>query len=339
MELIGKSLLLLLITFFVLPSISYADNLDDNPLVPLIAGEKQKMRIEVKGMIPPISDLKSNRIKLQSENLPHKFTIEASSFPVKSYLYIFTSEYSPSSVWTLKFNGATIVKNQHSNSIGSNINGDGKSSIRQTFFFDVTDLVTKGENTLSIFDVSSTEPYYFDGAILLNFYKSDDEHQYWIYHGVEYIEHFEEFYKFDQKDAIYSRNFPFADYPVQSSATLYTVYHNKEEELDELKFNNQPLRDRDALYILDGSHLVAKKFDVSRSLDDNDEAVFTVKKFQAFTGADLRQYEGVPIYPSLVILEAKPSVNSKVVVLANSIDSELADESGLYDYIEPSNSR
>jgi hypothetical protein len=333
MELIGKSLLLLLIAFFVVPSVSYADNLDDNPLVPLMAGEKQRMRLEVDGMIPtPLNP--SNRIELQSENLPHKFTVEASSFPVKSFLYIFTSEYSPASTWTVKFNGATIAKNIHSDSIGGDVQGDGKTSIRQTIFFDVTDQVSKGENTLTIYDIASSDPYYFDGAILLNFYQSDDEHQYWIYHGVEYIEHFEEFYKFDRRDAIYTRNFPFADYPVQSSATLYTVYHNNEEELDELKFNNQPLRDRDANFILDGSHLVAKTFDVSKSLDDNDDAVFTIKKFQAFSGATLRQYEDVPIYPSLVILETKPSVNSKVVVLANSIDRELAAESGLYEYIE-----
>lgn len=220
---------LILLLFLILPAISYAGNLDDNALEHYISGEKMNLRLEVSGMYHKGTDTTDyNRRRLRDDNLPRDFTIE--------------------------FNGNTIVEKGHTQSVGTDPIGDGNVDIeRQTMLFDVTGLVKPGENKLTITDVDSpTKPYFYDGAVLLNFYPSREEHQYWIYHGSEYLE------KIDYNDAFYEDYFMNVESPEKGEATLYTVFQNKEQEHDALYFNENLLADNDANYFLSGSHIVVK---------------------------------------------------------------------------------
>ncbi len=147
-----------------------------------------------------------NRRRLKDDGLPRNFpiTVGDGEEPVKSYLYIFVDGFSkPSSIWKVEFNGGVLAKNEHTDSVGASPIGDGLVDIeRQTIFFDVTGMVQPGENILTITDVASpTKAYFFDGAVLLNFYPSEEEHMYWIYHGVEFLE------KKDYNDATYKMAF------------------------------------------------------------------------------------------------------------------------------------
>jgi hypothetical protein len=335
MQTADKVLICSLAVFLFLPAISFADNLNDNPLVPLIDGEKENWRLEVSGMFPKASQGSTmHRRRLQDDNLPHIYSInvKGSSVPMRSYLYILTGEYfSPFSIWTVKFNNNILADYIHSESVGGNPRGDGEVDLeRQTILFDVTGMVSQGENTITITDVDSpTSPYNLDGAILLNFYPSDEEHQIWVYHGVEYLE------KKDRFDAISEALFEGVKEPSRSEATLYTVYQNGEQELDALLFNDNTLKDKDAnylsaedkfgAYLLDGSHMIAKSFPVTDYLKGNNRITFSMETFTE-EGTLPTQYSDIPIYPSIAILDVKLPPKPKVVVLANSIDLNRASD-------------
>jgi hypothetical protein len=330
---IRRSLLFFVFLWILsLPSATYAENLDDNPLIPLIDGEKNNWKLELSGMYPKATESSTyHRRRLRDDNLPHDFKIyvENTGAPEKSYLYIFVGEFNkPSSVWTVEFNGYRMAESEHTNSIGGSIIGDGELDLeRQTIMFDVTGMVKSGENILTIVDVDSpTISYNFDGAIIINFYPSDEEHQFFLYHGVEYLE------KKDLNDAVLSLNLKTIQDYKDSEATLYTIYQNDEKEHDALYFNENLLKDKDASYILDGSHLIAKSFVVSESLESSNTITFTMERFQKNEGAPFIQYTDNPIYPSLAILDLKLPPKQKVVVLANSIDYNLA--SDFFNHLE-----
>jgi hypothetical protein len=324
-EVLKKTLPYVIVGLFLFSGLAYAGNLADNALVPLMNGDVKKWSLEVSGMFPQPSEGSTfNRRGLKDDNIAHSFTInvDGSGEPVKSYLYLLVSDYyQPSMTWTVNFNGNILVASEHSDSIGGNIKGDGKvDHERQTIFFDVTGMVSTGENTLAITDVYATQRYYFDGAILLNFYPSNEEHQYWVYHGVEYLENV------DRYDANYTQFFESASYPSNSEATLYTIYQNKEQDHDTLYFNDNLLKDKDAVYLLKGSEMIAKTFSVSKYLNSNDKVTFDMERYQTDPGAPFIQYTLNPIYPSLAILDVKLPPKPKVVVLANSIDYGLASD-------------
>jgi hypothetical protein len=341
MQTADKIFICSLVFLIFLPSPLFAENLNDNPLEPLLNGEKQNLRLEVSGMFPRASEGSTlHRRRLQDDNLPHLYSInvEGSGVPTRSYLYILTGEYfSPYSIWTVKFNQNILADYEHTDSVGGNPRGDGEVDLeRQTIRFDVTGMVSPGENTIIITDVDSpTSSYHLDGAILLNFYPSEEEHQIWVYHGVEYLE------KKDRYDAISEVSFDGVNKPSRSEATLYTAYQNGEKGLDALLFNGNTLKDRDAnylpaedkfgAYLLDGSHLIAKSFPVSDYLGDSNRLTFAMETFKE-EGALPTQYSDVPIYPSIAILDVKLPPKSKVVVLANSIDLEHA--SDFFDFLE-----
>ncbi len=303
-------------------------HLADNTLEPLLNGEKQNWRLEVSAMVPRASESATYNQRALLNDMPETYVatinVADAAAPVKSYLYILTSDYyqAVSSTWTVKFNGKDLAYQEHSSSVGGKSRGDGElDQERQTIFFEVTGDVKSGENTLSFKDISTTNTFKFNGAVLLNFYSSDDEHQYWVYHGVEYLESFS-----GLEDSIYAQSLPNADYSSAREATLYTVLNNKEETNDELYFNDNLLKDKDATYIESGSNLVAKSFDVSKYLDKDDSVKFTIAEYIAEEGKLPIQYRSVPIYPSIIILDVKLPPKPKVVVLANSIDWDRASD-------------
>ncbi|RMF89121.1 MAG: DUF3344 domain-containing protein, partial [Methanobacteriota archaeon] len=318
-------LLMVLAALLMNPAAVHGGNLADNPLVPLMDGETHSWRLEVSGMFPQPSEGSAfNRRGLMDENIEHDFTInvEDSGEPVKSYLYLLVSDYyQPSMTWTVEFNGNVLAAGEHTDSTGGSPRGDGRlDHERQTIFFDVTGMVIPGANTLTITDVYATQRYYFDGAVLLNFYPSEEEHQYWVYHGVEYLE------KRDVNDAAYSLEFTGAQYPAGSEGTLYTVYQNREQPHDALYFNGNLLKDRDATFLLNGSEMSAKEFSVTGYLNGADSVSFEMERYQTDEGSPFIQYTDNPIYPSIVVLDVKLPPKPRVVVLANSIDYSLASD-------------
>jgi hypothetical protein len=315
----------LVVILFSAVNTVYADNTGDNPLEPLLEGLSEKWSLEVSGVYPEASEGATfNRVSLRDSNLPHNFEIDVPNpkKAIRSYLYLLVSDYyQPSMVWTVEFNGNVLVLGEHSKPSGGNIRGDGRlDHERQTFLFDVTGMTNQGPNILTITDYYSTQSYFFDGAILLNFYPSDEEHQYWIYHGVEYLE------KVDYVDVSYEQVFKGRIEDTGSEGTLYTVYQNAEREHDELYFNGNLLRDKHATYLFKASEMNAKKFSVSKQLESSNTATFTMERYQPEPGAAYIQYAENPIYPSIVILDLKLPPKPKVVVLANSIDKNISSE-------------
>jgi hypothetical protein len=241
------------------------------------------------------------------------------------------------------FNENQLAVEEHSRPLGEKYRGDGKLDVeRQTIFFDVTGMTLQGANKITITNhASPTTPFYFDGAILINFYPSAEEHQYWVYHGVEYLE------KKDRNDAEYKLALNGLQNPVKSEATLYTVYNNFEQEHDALFFNEKLLRDKDATYLaaedgfgsytLSGSHMIAKRFEVTDYLQASNTVTFTMDRYQQDESIETYQYERNPIYPSIAVLDVKLPEKEKAVVLANSIDFERA--SDFVHYIESKNMR
>lgn len=322
---------IVILILLLAPTAVYADNTGDNSLEPLIEGISIKWSLEVSGVYPEASEGATfNRESLSDRNLPRNFKMDVanSNTPVRSYLYLLVSDYyQPSMVWTVRFNGNVLVSGVHSNSYGGNPRGDGRlDHERQTFMFDVTGMTNYGENTLTITDDYATQSYFFDGAILLNFYDSEEEHQYWIYHGVEYLE------KVDYVDVIYEQLFNGPTDSTALEADLYTVYQNAERDHDALYFNGNLLKDKHATYLFKASELNAKRFSVSKYLDTSNTVTFTMEKYQPSAGAAFMQYAENPIYPSIVILDLKIPPRPKVVVLANSIDKALSSE--LFDFLE-----
>jgi hypothetical protein len=289
-------------------------------------GETQNLRLEISGMYHKATDSSTyHRRLLRDSEQPRDFLInvENSDEPVTSYLYVFLGEYTaPSSIWGVKFNGNAVVEAEHSSSVGGSPRGDGRLDLeRQTIFFDVTGMVHQGENALTITDIASpTNPYNFDGAILLNFYSSDEEHQYWLYHGVEYLENIDRF------DAQYEINLIGVQNPSNSESTLSVVYHNGEQEHDALYINDVILRDMDAAYLLDGSHILAKSFSVSNYVGEENKVTFSMERYQKKLGGPLIQYQDNPIYPSILVLDVKHPPKPKIVVLANTIDYEASSD-------------
>jgi hypothetical protein len=162
-----------------------------------------------------------------------------------------------------------------------------------------------------------------------------------VYHGVEYLE------KKDRNDAEYKLALNGLQNPVKSEATLYTVYNNFEQEHDALFFNEKLLRDKDATYLaaedgfgsytLSGSHMIAKRFEVTDYLQASNTVTFTMDRYQQDESIETYQYERNPIYPSIAVLDVKLPEKEKAVVLANSIDFERA--SDFVHYIESKNMR
>jgi hypothetical protein len=298
----------------------HADNTDDNHLEPLFEGLRVRWSLDVSGVYPAPSEVSTyNRKTLKDSDIPHDYTlsVDGSGTPVKSYLYLFVSDYyQPSMVWTIEFNENVLIEGEHSDSIAGNPRGDGRlDHERATILFDVTGLVKKGSNTLTITDVDSTQNYFFDGAILLNFYPSEEEHIYWVSNGVEYLE------KVNYEDVSYDLKFEGSSYEDPIEATLYTVFQNEEQEHDAIYFNDNLLKDKGATYLLKGSDLVSKTFSVKELLNNNDKVTFTMERYQTDDGSPFIQYSDNPIYTSIVILDIKLPPKPQVVVLSNSFDS------------------
>ncbi len=309
----------------------YAGGTGDNGFVPLFEGARENLRLEVSGVYPEASEGASfNRVALKDRDLPHSFNIDVSGsdVPVRSYLYLLISDfYQTSMIFTVTFNGEVLVASEHATPVGPSPRGDGRlDHERQTFSFDVTGLVTSGVNTVTITDVYSTQSYFFDGALLLNFYPSEEEHMYWVYQGVEYLE------KTDYVDVGYDLVFKGDAEMSAAGATLLTVYQNKEQLHDALFFNGGELKDKHATYLYSASDFVVKQFSVKDSLKAVNTVRFTMDEYQPSTGAAFIQYSDTPIYPSIVVLDLTLAPKPRVVVLASSVDKMLSTE--LFDYLE-----
>ena len=324
----------LAIFFFLNATTSvYAAGVGDNAFEPLMEGVSENLRLEVSGVYPEASEGASfNRVSLSDRNLPHSFSLDVggSDAPVRSYLYLLVSDfYQPSMIFTVKFNGEVLVASEHIPSIGPSSRGDGRlDHERQTFSFDVSGLVKSGENMVTITDVYSTQSYFFDGALLLNFYPSDEEHMYWVYHGVEYLE------KTDYVDVGYDLVFNGAADTSATDATLLTVYQNKEQLHDALFFNGDELKDNHATYLYSASDFIVKEFSVKDDLKAVNTVRFTMDEYQPTVGAAFIQYADTPVYPSVAVLDLTLAPKPRVVVLANTVDKMLSAE--LFDYLEQS---
>ena len=331
---LGKLMVFSLIMIFFLSATAgsvYAAGVGDNAFEPLMEGVRENLRLEVSGVYPEASEGASfNRVSLRDRNLPHSFNIDVagSDALVRSYLYLFISDfYQPSMIFTATFNGEVLVASEHATPVGPSPRGDGRlDHERQTFSFDVTGLVKSGVNTVTITDVYSTQSYFFDGALLLNFYPSEEEHMYWIYQGVEYLE------KTDYVDVGYDLVFNGAADTSAADATLLTVYQSKEQLHDALFFNGDELKDNHATYLYSASDFVVKEFSVVDSLKAVNTVRFTMDEYQPSAGAAFIQYSDTPVYPSIAVLDLTLAPKPRVVVLASSVDKMLSTE--LFDYLE-----
>ena len=158
--------------------------------------------------------------------------------------------------WTVQFNGNTLAAGEHTNSQGNKSKGDGANGggNRQTTRFKVTDYVEDGENALYLhadaFDRTSKE-YYIFGVVLVTFYQDSEQHEYWVYDGVEYLE-----LKLVTDDYFYAEDLDGATYPDGSKGTLYTVIGiedddgNGYEEDDALYFNDNLLDPQTSNYLI-----------------------------------------------------------------------------------------
>jgi hypothetical protein len=141
--------------------------------------------------------------------------------------------------------------------------------------------------------------------VLVTFYQSTEQHEYWLYDGVEYLE-----IKVVTDDFFYSEDLEDSTYPEGSTGTLYTVVgiedddSNGVEEDDALYFNDNLLDPQTSNYLIgteDSSRLDILQFDVTDYLDGSDEVKFTFAESEVFEVSGVEQ--NVPIYPAFFILD------------------------------------
>ncbi|GBE18265.1 hypothetical protein BMS3Abin16_00858 [archaeon BMS3Abin16] len=316
-----KRLLVFVILILFLSSPVLADNTADNNLESLYApNNKVNWAVQVDGWYPELLsnsylDKWTMRPGVSSDRKSFYFDVSKPENVEMAYIYIFMAGYDCLVVgcepWTVRFNGNTLVAGEHTNSQGPNPRGDSSNGGggRQTIRFEVTDYVANGENDLYIraddFD-STSEQYYIDGIMLVTFYQSPEQHEYWVYDGVEYLE-----IKTVTDDFFYSEALEGATYPDGSTGTLYSVTGiedddtNGFEEDDALYFNDNLLDPQTSNYLIgteNSSRLDITKFDVTDYLDSSDEVKFTFKENAAsFPVSGVEQ--NVPIYPAFFLLD------------------------------------
>ncbi len=308
-----------------------ASNKADNSLESLYAANKVNWAVQVDGVYPElVTDSSIDKVDMRpgvnGESKTFKFDVTKPENVEKSYIYIFTAAYDCLAVgcepWTVRFNSEILAIGEHSSSQGPNPRGDGKTGTgnRQTIRFEVTDYVADGENELYIraddFDPTS-EQYYIFGVVLVTFYQDSEQHEIWMYDGVEYLE-----IDLVTDDYYYAEYLGGATYPAGSIGTLYTVVGiedddgNGFEEDDALYLNDNLLDPQTSNYLLgteNSSRLDILEFDVSDYLDGDDEIKFTfADNSVAWPVTGLEQ--DVPIYPSLFILDVSSADTSPPVV-------------------------
>src|SRR3990172_6317647 len=186
--------------------------------------------------------IREGSIAYESRNF--KFNISKPANVMASYLYIFTRAYDCQAEncedWIVKFNDNLMASGSHTDSLGLNPRGDGDGGTKQTIKFDVTNYVVNGSNKLYILGTTwqlGSEYYNIDGVVLVTFYQTTGEHEYWLYEGVEYLER-----NVVTEPSSYAESLSGATYKEGANGTLYTIYHNRDKS-DTLYFNDQLLND------------------------------------------------------------------------------------------------
>lgn len=299
------SMLLIILSFFSTPA--FAGHELDNPLQPLDNYNPKKSKLAAEFEIFPLPGLGffefADETGKRSYTLNFNLTLPENT--EKSYLYIFTKYYDhDDETWYVKINDNAVVLGEHSESAGANPKGDGKDplteeevsvpQLKQAIRIDVTGKLKNGENELKIDGLSwemitskRSSAYSLYGIGILNLYKTNKEHELWIYEGVEYFER-----RTVLEDENYTINFNGASYSLPANAKLYVFYHNPENGKDSLYFNDHLLEDDKAEKTTESSFLNLKKFNVSSYADKSDKVSFT---------APIRE----AIYPSIVILDVE----------------------------------
>jgi len=321
-----KRAIVFLILFLLLVDVVAGDSSVDNNLQPLFSAKKAKWNVRLAGMYPEPSvgppEYDYISISESHSRATIEFNVNKPANITRAYLYIFTGGYDcDCEKWDVKFNNRYLAVDTHSRSVGPNPDGDGEypQPGRQTIRFEVdgSDIVN-GSNTIEIRGTGFfyRDQYYIRGVVLVMFYEAPQQHELWVYDGVEYLNH-----KLAVSDYFYALDFNGSTYPSDSEATLYVVYHNQEIPEDALYFNNHFLNDSDATYLfgtINSSYLLVKRFDVGSYLDRHDTLNFT---YQYYTpvGEPPRMYTGdYPLYPSLVILDVVYSDTTPPSILFSS---------------------
>jgi hypothetical protein len=323
-----KRLLMFVAVFIMITGPVAADNRADNPLDPLYSAEKVNWAIQVDGMYPQLkTDIHKDSVVLRDTYFDNRHTFYFNvSKPVgvkKSFIYIFTGGYDclifllePCEGWTVRFNGNQLASFEHTNSTGYDPRGDGTlgGGLRQTIRFEVTNYVVDGENSLFIQGNTwqqGSEQIKIYGVMLITFYTSAEEHEYWLYNGVEFLQPTNVF-----EDFFYGEDLTGATYTEDSKGTLYTVTGivdgdlNGFEENDAMYFNDILLEPNASNYLLEtqnSSHLDIVKFDVSDYLDGSDSIKFTYVEDPERSGFPQPLYLNIPFYPSIFILDVESS--------------------------------
>jgi hypothetical protein len=313
-----KRLLTFIVILMGLIGTVMAENLADNPLEPLFSAKKVNWAVQIDGMYPEfVSNSEIDQFTLTEKTESHTFEINVIK-PAKikaSYLYIILEGYDCITIgcepWTVRFNGYTLANDEHTVPLGNDSRGDGKSGTggRQLVRFDVEGLVENGDNSVFIrmddWQIGS-EQVYIDGVVLLTFYETQGQHEYWLYNGVEYLE-----IKLVGDDTFYAEDLESSTYPEESEGTLYILTGvfdddgNGFEEDDALYFNDNLIEPSESDYILgtyDSRYLDFFTFDVTNYLDGSDEIKFSFVDNPEDWPATGLEHE-VPTYPMLFLLD------------------------------------
>ncbi len=308
---------ILVISIFLAGAVS-ADKSADNSLEFLYSANKVNWAVQIDGMYPKLStnpNLDQHTFQegsTTSESHTFYFDVSKPENIKKSFLYVFTTGYDcqlPNcETWTLRFNDNTIVNGEHVNSQGGNPRGDGDNGNRQTIRLDVTGYVVDGENKVYIRGSDwplGTNAYFLDGIMLVTFYETTEQHEYWLYDGIEYLQP-----EFVYDDDFYAEELKSATYPVGAKATLYTVIgiqnSDGNESKDAIYFNNNLLGESAATYLVgtsESSRLDILKFDVTNYLDGEDTINYTYAEYFDSDLGVYRRYKDIAIFPSMFLLD------------------------------------
>jgi hypothetical protein len=314
-----KRLLILAIILTLLTGQAAGDNTADNNLEHLSSIKSVKWAVQVDGMYPelpiaPDVDQWTLREGAAYEKTTFTFDVSKPANIKKAYLYIFSSAFDciTCELWTVRFNGNEVASGEHTSSQGSIPRGDGETgSPLQTTRFEVTNFVLDGENSVFIRGdlFNRKEIFFINGIMLVTFYETNKQHEYWIYDGVEYLQPstiFDDFY--------YEEDLSGATYLEGSKGTLYAAVGIGNllghEDKDALYLNGNLLEPNSTEYLFDtdtSSRLDVLKFDVSDYLDGSDTVRFTYAEDPERVNLEYNLYFNVPIYPSFFMLDVETS--------------------------------